>query len=506
MAAHIMEDAAVGYNESLAIFDKPLQDIGIKRVKYLDYFPVNDYTTQGVIQFQIPGIGNDYMDLSRSYLKIECKIINKDGTPLEMWQEPTTPAIVGGSRVRRQAIAETAKESTSENRENNQEEQPPADDGDESAETLVDITESPAATPSISAAPVNNTMHSIFSRVDVTLQNKVVTESDTHYAYLAYMKALLNTTNAQKEGPMQMQLFYKVDKAPLQLKWMITEDQSLHERGAFFNASNTVELAGGLYCDIFEINKLIPNGVGLGITLYPSNPEFAIMSDDSGVALKMVITKATFKLCSMEVSPEIAAAHAEVLKDHPAIYTYTKTELKRFTLPKGIFSTDINDPFAGRVPSELVIGLVKGRASHGVYEEDPFAFGHFHVSRVQVTVDGIDMGEGPIETKYTEDRVEFSNYLDAYRSLRGCNGVEDECPFSRTAYLNGKNAFYRFVSSPETLRNAGSEVDVTPLRRLGNVRVSLRFDKELPEAMTVVMFGKFPGGLKIDKNRSVTEL
>jgi hypothetical protein len=349
-------------------------------------------------------------------------------------------------------------------------------------------------------------MHSIFSRVNVTLQNRVVTESDTHYAYQAYMKALLNTTNAQKEGPLQMQLFYKVDKAPIMLKWMLTEDGSLHARGAFFNASNTVELAGGLCCDIFEINKLIPNGVGLGITLYPSNPEFSIISDDVGVDLKMVITNASFKLCSVEVSPEIAAAHAEVLRDHPAIYTYTKTELKRFTIPKGIFSTDINDPFAGRVPSEMVIGLVKGRASHGVYGQDPFAFEHFHVTRVHVTVDGIDLGEGPIETKYEGDRTTFSSYLSAYRSLRGCNGVEDECPFSRMAYLDGKNVLYRFVTNPEVSRSINGDADVTPLRRLGNVRVSLRFDKELPEAVTVIMFAKFPGGLKIDKNRSVTEL
>jgi hypothetical protein len=135
---------------------------------------------------------------------------------------------------------------------------------------------------------------------------------------------------------MQSQLFYKVENAPSEMKWMVTNDSSLRVRGSFFNASNTVELAGGLYSDIFEINKLIPNGVGLGVTLYPSNPEFSIISGDTGVALKMVITNASLKLCSIEVSPEVAAAHSEVLKDHPAIYAFTKTELKRFTLPRGI--------------------------------------------------------------------------------------------------------------------------------------------------------------------------
>jgi hypothetical protein len=359
----------------------------------------------------------------------------------------------------------------------------------------------------VAVAPVNNTMHSLFSRVDVYLQNKMVTESDTPYPYQSYLKALLNTTDCEKDGPMQSQLFYKCDKSFDDLNWLVSDEHGFRTRGLYFDSSNEVELLGGLSSDVFEIGKLIPNGVGLTITLYPATPEFALLSELSNTNAKIVITKATLKLFSVSVSPEIAAAHAEVLQTHPAVYMYTKTEVKRFTLAKGLFSTDVNDPFGGRVPSELVIGVVKARASHGSFTEDPFAFKHFRASRVHVTVDGADIGEGAIETKFVEDSAVRSSYLDAYRSLRGSAGREDECPVSRMAYYEGHNVFYRFVTNPETARNPSSDSnDVTPLRRLGNVRVSLRFEEELPEAMTVIMFAKFPAGLKIDKNRSVTEM
>jgi hypothetical protein len=555
MSAQVMADSAVGYSEALAIFDKPLTDIGIKRPKFIDYFPMNDYTTQGVIQFQIPGLGNDYMALTHSYLKIKCKIVNKDGSPIVSWKgdfdgeqaiDENSP--LASLRTRRAVPAGKTPQSGGANTQGanaqsggvntqganaqsggantqganaqnggtntqgaNAQSGGANAQGGESVNSQANavrgaIPANAGREPTINVAPVNNTLHSIFSRVDVSLQNKVVTESDTNYAYLAYMKALLNTSNAEKEGPMHMQLFYKTDRAPEVLQWILTDDESLQTRGAFFDGSNEVELLGVLYCDVFEINKLILNGVGLGITLYPSTPEFALISEDKPLDVKLVITSACFRLCNAEVSAEMRAAHEEVLKEHPAVYTFMKTELKRFTLPKGLFSTDINDPFGGRVPSELVIGLVRGSAAHGLYDQDPFAFEHFNVSRVQVTADGVDLGEGPIEVKYDDNYSVLSSYLDAYRSLRGCNGLDDEAPFSRLSYIHGKNVLYRFVMNAEMSHSANVDSGVTPLRRVGNVRVSLRFDKELPEATTVIMYAKFPGGVKIDKNRSVTDL
>jgi hypothetical protein len=52
--ARVMADATVGYPERLAIFDKPVQVIGIRDTDYIEYYPINDFSTQGVIQFQIP--------------------------------------------------------------------------------------------------------------------------------------------------------------------------------------------------------------------------------------------------------------------------------------------------------------------------------------------------------------------------------------------------------------------------------------------------------------------
>ena len=87
--AQVLKDSVVGYPESLAIFDKPIQNIGIRQVRNVNYYPVNDFTSQGVIQFSIPGTGNNYLDLSRTYLNIRCKILKKDNSRLTSWHDKT---------------------------------------------------------------------------------------------------------------------------------------------------------------------------------------------------------------------------------------------------------------------------------------------------------------------------------------------------------------------------------------------------------------------------------
>ena len=46
-----MNDIQVGYPEELSIFEKPAKNVGIKQARCITYYPVNDFSTQGVIQF-----------------------------------------------------------------------------------------------------------------------------------------------------------------------------------------------------------------------------------------------------------------------------------------------------------------------------------------------------------------------------------------------------------------------------------------------------------------------
>lgn len=502
--AQVLKDSIVGYPDSLAIFDKPIQNIGIRQVRCVNYYPVNDFTTQGVIQFSVPGTGNAYMDLSKTCLNIRCKIVKKDNTPLVSWSKQLEEAALRKLLEPRVLADPGSADSAAE-------EAATKTPGDQPAKTETPQDTPPSGGEKTETPPtneltgfvgiVNNSLHSMFSRVDVTLQNKLLTESDTSYPYQSYVKALLYTSREMKNGTMQMQLYYHDDVKGMDDKnWIMTQNRGLKTRSRFFDGSQEVELSGSLYCDLFEINKLIPNGVSLNITLYPSIPEFSLMVPDDD-AYKLIITKATLSVCKTDVSPEIIAAHSELMVSEPAIYCYSKSEIKKVTLPNGVYNAEINDPFTGRVPSELVIALVESHAAHGSFKKNPFFFAHHKVSRVQVTADGSDLGHGPIETNYEKNAAD-SLYVEAYKTLKGVNGVDDEIPVSRLDYPQGY-CFYRFVS--DHIDRESSD-DLLPLRRTGNLRVSIRFDEMLQDTTTVVLFARFPAGIKIDKNRAVHSL
>ena len=97
MTQEVLDDAYIGYSEELAIFQKPIQNVGIKNNHITTFYPVNDFSTQGVIQFQINNNSSNYLDLRRTRLNITCKIVRQNGVSIE----PVTVAKDSNSREKR---------------------------------------------------------------------------------------------------------------------------------------------------------------------------------------------------------------------------------------------------------------------------------------------------------------------------------------------------------------------------------------------------------------------
>lgn len=475
MSQAVLADSYVGYAEELAIFEKPLQNVGVKRTHTTTYYPINDYSNQGVIQFSIPNNGSPYLDLRSVMLNVTCKIVGKNDEIISLPKVISTPT-AGDSDAAAGGEGDTAKKT------------PPQTDG--KVEAILGV--------------VNNFMHSMFSRVDVALQNKVLTHSDQSYPYLAYLKALLYTPDEVKRGTLQTAMYYKdTEGESADVNWMTGDNAGLKKRSKFFNDSKEVDMCGHLYSDILEINRYIPNGVPLSITLYPSPPEFCMLSPNKEMGkYKVIITKASLDVSMIDVDPIIAVAHAELLKTKPAVFPYIKTEVKKFTMARGVFSGEVNDPFNGRVPAEMVCGLVSDSSNHGMLTENPFFFEHGNLNFIQVTVDGQDLSQGPLQPRYADDVTVNSMYMEAYKTLKGAGGDDDVTPVSREDYPEGY-CLYRFFAEPT---HPGTNDDVIPLKRSGNMRVSVKFEKQLVRPTTLIIFAKFPAALKIDKNRAVREV
>ena len=447
----VLQGADLGYSEELAIFSKPIQNVGVNGVTFVPYLPKNEFITQGVIEWRVEGSGQQYLDLSRTRLAVRCQVVKK-----------TKPALYLNQRT---------------------------DD----------------STALGKVGPINNFLHSLWSRVDVSLQDKLLTSADTNYSYLAYLETLLANSKAAKEGYLESVLFKKDSAEFFNAKDPVLGGNSgLKWRSEFVENSNIFDLSGPLLADVTQIQKYIPNGIPLNVKLYPTSSEWRLMSAESDPDYEVKVISAVLHVAKVSVQPEILLAHSQLLKEKMAFFPYTKTEIKKFGLPKGAFSFTLDDPWQGRVPTEIVMGLVSEAAEAGSYELNGFNFEHANLSYLQVTVDGQEISNGAIEPVYPSDRDGTKgNYLEAWMSLyRGQNldGGDIDLDISRTDYPFG---YCLYILRTDSQTVSLEDPDFLPLIRKGNVRVTLRFRTQLEKPFMLITAAKFPSGFKVDATRAV---
>jgi len=134
----------------LDLFAMPPTMMTMQESQWVEFHPISSLTDSAPIEFEIKGQPEDYIDLNSSYLYLKVKVTKPDGTPL-------------------------------------------ADDA--------------------VVAPVNNFMHSLFSDVDLYMNNKLVCSSVDTYPYRAYLENLLTYGKEAKNTHLDACVVWKPDTA-----------------------------------------------------------------------------------------------------------------------------------------------------------------------------------------------------------------------------------------------------------------------------------------------------
>ena len=129
----------------LDLFALPSTQTSIESGQWVHYKPVSSLSDDGPIEFLIPGMGDEYIDLSQTMLHVKAKIQNHDSTPLKA---------------------------------------------------------------SDTVATVNNWIYSLFSQLDIYLNQKLVSPPNNTYAYRAYLETLLNYGPAAKNSHLTCGLYF----------------------------------------------------------------------------------------------------------------------------------------------------------------------------------------------------------------------------------------------------------------------------------------------------------
>ena len=323
--------------DELNLFTPTIPDTSLHSREWIEYRPISQVTDSSALDFNIPAQSSAYVDLKRSVLNIQLRLVNADNTPTD--------------------------------------------------ENLV-------------VGPVNVPLHALFRQIEVSFQQTPQTQWGVNYPYKAYIDTILKTNTDLQTNLLTSQLFYKDtnDLGSYDVKTGL--NGGLFSRYERTKGGRIVDLEGPLLLDVFQQPKLLINGVHLGIKLYPSSNAFRLMSDSMTPTEKVQIVDARFKLCVQRVENDILLSHQKLIQTTPATYPYLRSDIKTIAVAGGQYSYSVDDLFQGNVPTKLIVGMVSSEGYSGSYTKNPFNFQHYNCSSVGFYVDGQSYPSHPLQPNF----------------------------------------------------------------------------------------------------------
>lgn len=426
----------------LDLFKTRPTQTSIESSHWIDYKPITSLSDDSPVEFVIPGNGEEYLDLSHTILILKVCLLDSKGEKIK-------------------------------------------------ADSLV--------------VPVNNFLHSIFNQVDVFFNQKPVSPPNNSYAYRAFIETLLNYSEEAKMSHLTSSLWY--DDLPGHVatalaknideddKDSITLNTGAEKRRDYIKAGKSLDMLGHLHCDVFNQDKFLLNGIEVRVRLVRSKSAFCLVNYETD-DIKVHIQEATLRVRRAKINPGILLAHSKALSRGTAKYELTRVEVKSFTLHTGVTGENLDNIILGQIPKRIIIGLVSNKAFNGDRKENPFNFQHYFLNYLALYIDGVQVPSKPLTPKFPD------NYIDAYHTLFSGSGVhfsnEGNC-ISRDSYVNGQT-FYIFDLTSDLSANCNTHWNLV---RQGAVRLEMRFDKVLSEAVNCIIYSEYDNILEIDSNRQI---
>ena len=304
--AFVHRQSCEGVKSELDLFAVSPTQTSIDDGRWVEHQPLTSLDSGGQIEFMLPGTGDAYLDLANTYLLIRAKVVRGDGTDL-------------------------------------------------AADSQV--------------APVNNWLHSLFSQVDVYINDTLVTPSSNTYPYRAYVETLLSYGAEAKKTQLTSQLWYKDTAGHMDATLDNGGNAGLAERRKYTAESRVVEMMGRLHVDLFPQDRFLLNGVSVKIRLVRSKDTFSLMADGVNTDFKVQIVDAILFARKAVLSPTVQMAHIKALENGTPNYPLRPENCKVFTIPQGAMSHTYENLFLGTLPKRLILWCVDNNAYNGDYSK-----------------------------------------------------------------------------------------------------------------------------------------
>lgn len=432
--AYLSDDLKeIGQPDALSLFTVPPNQVAVEKIYYNECRPISSFTSDDApIDIAVPGDGNAYVDLRRNRLYMKCKIVKSDGTLLSPLEE---------------------------------------------------------------TGIINMPLQTMWSQIDVFMNSKWVSLNTNYYPWKAYLKQILSSGYDVADSQLQSQLFYLDDPDLDDVDPYNGSNGGLTSRYGFTQQSREFDLEGPLYEDIFRLNKYLVNGINLQLKFYRNKAPFMILSKEASPSYKVMILDMVFKACMIKVDSGVLINHAQILKDHTAKYTFTRTEVKMQTVPTGSGAFIWQNVWSNNLPSKAFFVFVKQAAVNGDYTRNPFNFLNL-ASEVALFMNGESIPARPMKIDVGDNQ----NYVTPYVNLFEVSELWNrDAGLQITRETFGKGfTIYAFCLSPCALGD-----EYINLVRQGNIRFETKFNTATTDTLNCIAYAEFPALIEVDHTRDI---
>eukprot|EP00745_Piridium_sociabile_P016480 TRINITY_DN24483_c1_g2_i1.p1 TRINITY_DN24483_c1_g2~~TRINITY_DN24483_c1_g2_i1.p1 ORF type:complete len:437 (+),score=66.11 TRINITY_DN24483_c1_g2_i1:2267-3577(+) len=433
MASLVHPKSCESADSGLDLFAIPPTQTAIEDGTFVEYHPLSTLALNAPIEFYISGGTGDYMDLSNTLLHVRAKVTKLDGTNLD---DPTN------------------------------------------------------------VAPINNWLHSLFSQVDVSLNNVLISPSENTYPFRAYIETLLNYGSEAKQTYLTSSCFYP-DTPGRMNDTNGDNNTGLKTRRDLAAASAEMDMMGRLHTSITNQDRYLINGVDVKITLSPTKSAFNLMATAGGEGhpFKTVITHASLFVRKVRPNPAVALAHEKALERGTCKYPMKKVNIKSFVVPRGNLSTVQDNLFLSQMPTKLIIALVDTEGFNGILTKNPFNFHHYNLNFLCLYLDGKQ-----IPWKALTPDFEHGQYVRAFHSMMLASGMVHRDAGNGISYGDYARGFtlFAFDLSPSLLD--GNQFELV---KTGALRLEMKFSEALPHSVHVLVYGELDQMVEIDRARQI---
>ena len=312
-----------------------------------------------MLEFEITGDRNNFVDLQKIYLEIRCKVTQSNGADLRY-----------------------------------------------------DNTD-----PTVSDSPflVNNSLYSLFSDCTLSANGLKISNANSNFAHKSFIGTEFSNSKGAKDSWLKCQ-GYRFENNPAAI-----DAADFTSQRELVRESREIWFYGPAGVDFFTCDKHLLSGVTLRLSYRRSHEDFLIISEDAAKHYKLQILEANLYVRKMTVTDHVLSAIESTLLKTPANYPYQEEITKTFLATAGQRSWQQEDIFAREPVKQIIIALNTNNAFLGTNRTNPFHYQKFGLEQVTLRRNGLPIASTPISTQ--DHKRLFFNTLSALGLLHRGLGI-----------------------------------------------------------------------------------